>query len=109
MSGKELTPEELEELKNRHIRSFVLRRGHISVAQERAFEEIFPKYEVKYEVKPFDAEAAFGRAKRRPLSRRLIRKLTSWAVKFSLRAWVLSANALTRWGLKTSESPGTTP
>ena len=61
MSGKELTPEELEELKNRHIRSFVLRRGHISVAQERAFEEIFPKYEVKYEVKPFDAEAAFGR------------------------------------------------
>lgn len=61
MYGKELTPEELEELKNRHIRSFVLRRGHISVAQERAFEEIFPKYEVKYEVKPFDAEAAFGR------------------------------------------------
>ena len=61
MSGKELTPEELEELKNRHIRSFVLRRGHISVAQERAFEEIFPKYEVKYEAKPFDDEAAFGR------------------------------------------------
>ena len=59
MSGKELTPEELEELKNRHIRSFVLRRGHISVAQERAFEEIFPKYEVKYEVKPFDAEVNF--------------------------------------------------
>ena len=61
MSGKELTPEELEELKNRHIRSFVLRRGHISVAQERAFEEIFPKYEVKYEANPFDDEAAFGR------------------------------------------------
>ena len=61
MSGKELTPEELEELKHRHIRSFVLRRGHISVAQERAFEEIFPRYEVKYEAAPLNAAAVFGR------------------------------------------------
>mgnify|MGYP007107562608 CR=1 FL=1 len=48
MEKKELTPEELEELKNRHIRSFVLRRGHISNAQKRALEEELPQYAVEY-------------------------------------------------------------
>lgn len=56
-----LTPEQLEELKKRHIRSFVMRRGHISAAQQRAFEEVFPKYELKYEAAPLNAEALFGR------------------------------------------------
>ncbi len=45
----ELTPEQIEELKKRHIRSFCLRRGHISSAQERAIEELFPLYELSYE------------------------------------------------------------
>lgn len=61
MSGKELTPEELEGLKHRHIRSFVLRRGHISAAQERAFEELFPKYRVEYAPELLKPEAVFGR------------------------------------------------
>ena len=61
MSSETLTPEEIEALKHRHIRSFVLRRGHISAAQERALDDLFPKYEAVYEVKPFDAEKAFGR------------------------------------------------
>ena len=61
MSSETLTPEEIEALKHRHIRSFVLRRGHISTAQERALDDLFPKYEAVYEVKPFDAEKAFGR------------------------------------------------
>lgn len=56
-----LTPEQLEELKNRHIRSFVMRRGHISAAQERAYKEIFPKYELVYDTKLIDEEALFGR------------------------------------------------
>ena len=45
MSSETLTPEEIEALKHRHIRSFVLRRGHISAAQERALDDLFPKYE----------------------------------------------------------------
>lgn len=57
----DLTPEQIEELKHRHIRSFVLRRGHISAAQERALDELFPRYAVTYETKLFDAEAVFGR------------------------------------------------
>ena len=58
---KELTAEELEELKSRHIRSFVLRRGHISTAQSRALDELFPKYALCYEKKALSATALFGR------------------------------------------------
>ena len=36
--ASDLSPEQIEELKKRHIRSFVMRRGHISHAQERAVE-----------------------------------------------------------------------
>lgn len=61
MSSETLTPEQIEALKHRHIRSFVLRRGHISAAQERALDDLFPKYEAPYEVKPLDAEKLFGR------------------------------------------------
>lgn len=43
-----LTEEQIEELKKKHIRSFCMRRGHVSSAQERAFEEIFPLYELPY-------------------------------------------------------------
>ncbi len=58
---KTLTPEEIEVLKNRHIRSFTLRRGHISQAQKRSLEEIVPRYALQYEEKRIDAEAIFGR------------------------------------------------
>ncbi|MDO5532404.1 tRNA (guanosine(46)-N7)-methyltransferase TrmB [Sutterella sp.] len=61
MEKKELTPEELEELKNRHIRSFVMRRGHISNAQKRALEEILPRYAVEYTPAPLAVTEIFGR------------------------------------------------
>ncbi len=57
----DLTPEELEELKKRHIRTFAMRRGHISEAQSRALDELFPRYEVKYEKKLLDFAEIFGR------------------------------------------------
>lgn len=61
MTKKTLTPEELEELKNKHIRSFCMRRGHISSAQERAVEEIFPKYQVIYDPSTkISSELLFG-------------------------------------------------
>lgn len=62
MDKKELTAEELEALKNRHIRSFVLRRGHISNAQKRALEEVLPRYEVAYADTPIAFESFFGRS-----------------------------------------------
>ena len=58
---KELTAEQIEELKKRHIRSFVMRRGHISSAQERALEELFPRYSVAYEKRLINPETLFHR------------------------------------------------
>ena len=57
----ELTPEELEALKKRHIRSFVMRRGHISAAQKRALDESLPQYQIEYAPELLDADKAFGR------------------------------------------------
>lgn len=58
---KILTPEEIELLKKRHIRSFSGRKGHISHAQENALSEIFPKYELLYNPKIISSEEIFGR------------------------------------------------
>lgn len=57
----ELSPTELEALKNRHIRSFVMRRGHISAAQKRALDESLPKYQVEYTPELLNTEEVFGR------------------------------------------------
>lgn len=46
----------------RHIRSFALRRGHVSNAQKRAYDEVLPRVAVEYSVTPLDLAAAFGRA-----------------------------------------------
>lgn len=58
----DLTPEALEALKQRHIRSFVMRRARVSAAQQRAVEEVFPRYELVYDAHTtIDASALFGR------------------------------------------------
>ena len=45
----------------RPIRSFVLRRGHMSVAQQRAQEQLQSVYGIPYSAQTMDLEAAFGR------------------------------------------------
>ncbi len=45
-----------------HIRSFALRRGHVTGAQRRAYEEIFPRFAVPYTAAALDYAAVFGRA-----------------------------------------------
>jgi tRNA (guanine-N7-)-methyltransferase len=50
------------DLKNRHIRSFVLRQGHLSTAQQRAVDTLMPKYGIPYENKILDLDQAFGRS-----------------------------------------------
>lgn len=46
----------------RPIRSYVLRRGHMSVAQQRAQEELQSVYGIPYTGQALDLEAVFGRA-----------------------------------------------
>lgn len=50
------------DLRNRHIRSFVLRQGHLSPAQQRAVDTLMPKYGIPYENKPLNLDQAFGRS-----------------------------------------------
>jgi tRNA (guanine-N7-)-methyltransferase len=50
------------DLKNRHIRSFVLRQGRVSPAQQRACETLLPRYGIPYIAQPLDFDEAFGRS-----------------------------------------------
>ncbi len=38
----------------RHIRSFALRRGHVTQGQRRAFEELLPRFGVAFRASPLD-------------------------------------------------------
>jgi tRNA (guanine-N7-)-methyltransferase len=45
----------------RSVRSFVLRQGRVSNAQQRAWDTLFPKFGIPYTETPLDAAAVFGR------------------------------------------------
>jgi tRNA (guanine-N7-)-methyltransferase len=49
------------DLSKRHIRSFVLRQGRVSPAQQRACEELLPRFGIPYAAQPLDLKLAFGR------------------------------------------------
>jgi tRNA (guanine-N7-)-methyltransferase len=57
----------MSELRNRSIRSFVVRAGRMTVGQSRALEEFWPRYGVEYSAAPLDLDALFGRAAPRTL------------------------------------------
>ncbi|CAB1370589.1 tRNA (guanosine(46)-N7)-methyltransferase TrmB [Denitratisoma oestradiolicum] len=44
-----------------HIRSFVLRQGRVSVAQQRHYDEGMPRWSIPYAPHPIDLAATFGR------------------------------------------------
>lgn len=56
-----MTTKENEDIKKRPIRSFVLRQGRLTVAQERALEMGLPKFGIPYAPLQLDLNAAFGR------------------------------------------------
>ncbi len=45
----------------RSIRSFVLRQGHMTAAQQRAIDTLWPDFGVDYQAAPLDLNACFGR------------------------------------------------
>lgn len=51
-----------EDLKQRRIRSFVLRQGRLTKGQEKALTEQWPRFGVEYKPEPMDLSAIFGRA-----------------------------------------------
>jgi len=50
-----------EDLKNRHIRSYVLRQGRVTVAQQRAVDTLQPLFGIPYAAQVVDLNEAFGR------------------------------------------------
>ncbi len=50
------------DLSKRHIRSFVLRQGRVSPAQQRAVDTLLPRFGIPYSAQPLDLDAAFGRS-----------------------------------------------
>lgn len=49
------------DLSKRHIRSFVLRQGRVSPAQQRAVETLMPRFGIPYAPMALDLDLAFGR------------------------------------------------
>ncbi len=45
----------------RTVRSFVLRQGRVSNAQQRAWDTLYPRFGIPYAEQPLDAAAVFGR------------------------------------------------
>lgn len=52
---------ETPDISKRHIRSFVLRQGRVSVAQQRAIETLLPRFGIPYSTQPLDFARTFGR------------------------------------------------
>ncbi len=48
-------------MEHRHIRSYVLRQGRVSVAQQRAVDTLLPRFGIHYIARPIDLFQAFGR------------------------------------------------
>ena len=49
-------------MEHRHIRSFVLRQGRVSPAQQRSLDNLMPRYGIPYAAQFLDWESAFGRS-----------------------------------------------
>jgi len=52
---------------HRRVRSFVLRQGRFTPAQQRAFDELWPRFGLDYAGAPRDFDVAFGRHAKRVL------------------------------------------
>ncbi len=52
---------ETTDLSKRHIRSFVLRQGRVSVAQQRAIDTLLPRFGIPYAARTLDLAQTFGR------------------------------------------------
>lgn len=57
-----MAAQQTEDLKKRSIRSFVLRQGRLTPAQQRAIDEGMPRFGIAYKPEVLDLNQVFGRA-----------------------------------------------
>ena len=62
MNSQNTTTIAEEDLKQRRIRSFVLRQGRLTKGQEKALMEQWPRFGLEYKPERIDLAAIFGRA-----------------------------------------------
>jgi len=62
MFNTPITMTDTTDLSKRHIRSFVLRQGRVSPAQQRAVDTLLPRFGIPYVAQPLDLTQAFGRS-----------------------------------------------
>jgi tRNA (guanine-N7-)-methyltransferase len=60
-SGPALASDDPTQQHRRSVRSFVVRAGRMTTAQERAWQELWPRYGVETGAAPLDLAAVFGR------------------------------------------------
>jgi tRNA (guanine-N7-)-methyltransferase len=53
---------EVTDLSKRHIRSYVLRQGRVSTAQQRAIDTLLPRFGIPYTAQTLDLAQVFGRS-----------------------------------------------
>jgi tRNA (guanine-N7-)-methyltransferase len=61
MAHNTIMPESAEQPR-RGIRSYVIRAGRMTVAQQRAMAELWPRYGLDFSEQPLDVQSVFGRA-----------------------------------------------
>lgn len=52
----------IEDPARRTVKSFVLRQGRVSNAQQRAWESLYPRFGIPYSEQPLEARGVFGRS-----------------------------------------------
>jgi len=52
----------MTQTKHSHIRSYVLRQGRVSAAQQRCFDTLMPQFGIPYAIQPLDLDCVFGRS-----------------------------------------------
>ncbi|HQR04836.1 MAG: tRNA (guanosine(46)-N7)-methyltransferase TrmB [Proteobacteria bacterium] len=62
MNEEQLIPEQDSTERDGRIRSFVLRQGRVSTAQQRNYDEGMPRWGIEYRAAPLDLATVFGRA-----------------------------------------------
>jgi len=60
-ANPEAGPGDLPDAARRHIRSFAMRRGHVTAGQRRAYQELVPNLAVPYALAHIDPAEIFGR------------------------------------------------
>ncbi len=62
MSQTTIAMNDTTDLSKRHIRSFVLRQGRVSVAQQRAIDTLLPRYGIPHSPQALNFTHVFGRS-----------------------------------------------